>query len=80
MKEYKLLLETLRILKKGGAFAIHDIMSKQRYGDMDEFVKKLRLMGYEKAELIDTTDGKFMSRAEASTMFLTGSAILCGVK
>ena len=43
-------------------------------------MKELRLMGYEKVELIDTTDGKFISRAEAATMFLTGSAILCGVK
>ena len=76
----QLLLETLRVLKKGGAFAIHDIMSRQRYGDMQKFCDELRSMGYEKVELIDTADGKFMSRAEAATMFLTGSAILCGVK
>ena len=47
---------------------------------MDEFVKEPRLIGYEKVDLIDTTDGKFMSRAEAATMLLTGAAILCGVK
>ena len=76
----QLLLETLRVLKKGGAFAIHDIMSRQRYGDMQKFCDELRSMGYEKVELIDTTDGKFMSRAEATAMLLTGSAILCGVK
>ena len=29
-----LIRETLRVLKKGGTFAIHDIMSEQRYGDM----------------------------------------------
>ena len=28
----KLLLETLRVLKKGGTFAIHDLMSRARYG------------------------------------------------
>ena len=33
-----LLLETLRVLKKGGVFAIHDIFSKARYGDMGAFV------------------------------------------
>ena len=76
----KLLLETLRVLKKGGAFAIHDIMSRQRYGDMQWFCNELRTMGYEQVELIDTTDGKFMSRAEAATMFLTGSAVLYGKK
>ena len=31
----ELLLETLRVLKKGGTFAIHDLMSKARYGDME---------------------------------------------
>ncbi len=29
-----ILLETLRVLKKGGTFAIHDIFSKEKYGDM----------------------------------------------
>ena len=35
----EILLETLRTLKKGGTFAIHDIMYKYKYGDMNEFVK-----------------------------------------
>ena len=30
----ELLLETLRLVKKGGTFAIHDIFSKGKYGDM----------------------------------------------
>ena len=76
----KLLRETLRTLKKGGTFAIHDIMSRQRYGDMRRFCDELRAEGYEKVELIDTTNGRFMSRAEAATLFLTGSAVLCGKK
>ena len=57
----QLLLETLRVLKKGGTFAIHDLMSPRRYGDMQTFVQKLRDMGYERVELIDTTDGSFMT-------------------
>ena len=76
----KLLLETLRVLKKGGTFAIHDIMSPARYGDMQRFCDELRAMGYERAELIDTANGKFMSRTEAATMFLTGSTLLVGKK
>ena len=35
------LLETLRVLKNGGAFALHDIFSKSKYGDMQAFVKKI---------------------------------------
>ena len=74
------LLETLRTLKKGGTFALHDIFSKSKYGDMQAFVQKLRDMGYQKVELIDTTGGSFMKRSEASWMGLSGSALLTGIK
>jgi hypothetical protein len=37
-------------------------------------------MGYEKAELIDTTDGKLMSKFESVWMGLSGSALLVGKK
>ena len=76
----ELLLETLRVLKKGGCFAIHDLMSPRRYGDMQAFVEKLKAMGYERVELIDTTDGKFMSRKEAARIMLRGSTLLVGRK
>ena len=74
------LLETLRVLKKGGTFALHDIFSKNKYGDMQPFVQKLRDMGYEKVELIDTTDGMFMTKKEAAWMALSGSALFVGRK
>ena len=74
------LLETLRTLKKGGSFALHDIFSKAKYGDMRFFVKKLEGMGYRKVELIDTTNGKFMKKSEAGWMGLSGSAVLTGIK
>ncbi len=75
-----ILLETLRTLKKGGTFAIHDIMSKGRFGDMEKFAEKLRDMGYEEVRLIDTTDGMFMSKYEALWMELSGSKLLVGRK
>ncbi len=75
-----ILLETLRTLKKGGTFAIHDIFSKAKYGDMQAFVRKLKDMGYEKAELIDTTDGRFITKNESKWMALSGSALLTGIK
>ena len=76
----KYLLETLRTLKKGGTFALHDIFSKSKYGDMQAFVKKLKQLGYRQVELIDTTDGKFMKKSEAAWMALSGSALLTGRK
>ncbi len=75
-----LLLETLRTLKKGGTFVIHDIMSKSKYGDMEMFAKKLKDMGYEEVKLIDTTSGMFMNKTEATWMGLSGSKILIGKK
>lgn len=76
----ELLLETLRVLKKGGTFAIHDLMSKSRYGDMEAFCQKLKAMGYEKVEMIDTTDGMFMSKRESREYLLFGSTLLIGKK
>jgi len=75
-----ILLETLRTLKKGGTFAIHDIMSKAKYGDMQAFAEKLKEMGYAEVKLVDTTKGMFMSNFEASWMGLSGSTILMGRK
>lgn len=76
----KLLLETLRVLKKGGVFAIHDLMSPSRYGDMEVFAADLKKQGYQEVRLIDTADGLFMSRREAKWLALGGSTLLVGRK
>lgn len=75
-----LLLETLRVLKKGGTFILHDLMSRARYGDMDAFVRKLKAQGYMEVRLIDTTAGTFMSKKEADWLGLGGSTLLVGRK
>lgn len=76
----ELLLETLRVLKKGGTFAIHDLMSPMRYGDMEEFVLKLKEQGYEDVRLIDTAQGLFMDEREAKRLMLKSSTLLVGRK
>lgn len=75
-----IILETLRTLKRGGVFAIHDEFSQIKYGDMNKLVTKLKDMGYEKVKLLDTTDGLFMTPKEASILGLKGSALLVGKK
>lgn len=75
-----LLRETLRVLKKSGVFAIHDLMEPSRYGDMDEFLRKLREEGLQEARLLPTADGTFMTRREGKTLLLFGSALLVGRK
>lgn len=80
VNKQSLLRETLRVLKKGGTFAIHDIMSPSRYGNMQQFVDELYDEGYEAVELIDTTNGMFMSKGEAKILGLSGSSLLVGKK
>ena len=75
-----LLRETLRVLKKGGTFAIHDLMEPARYGDMEKFAAQLKAEGYEEVQLIKTTNGLFMNKKESRIMMLSGSTLLVGKK
>ena len=76
----QLLLETLRVLKKGGVFALNDEMKLGMYGDMEAFVQKLRDMGYEEVRLIDTAKEVFGSHRRAAMMMLGASRMLVGRK
>lgn len=80
VNKQQLLRETFRVLKKGGTFAIHDIMSEGRYGDMVQFMNELYAEGFERVQLIDTTKGRFMTKQEAGLLMLGGSALLVGKK
>ena len=75
-----MLEETLRVLKKGGIFAIHDIMERGKYGDMEAFAAKLRDEGYEEVKLLDTAKGMFMTPTEARFMCCSASKLLVGRK
>ena len=75
-----LLLETLRVLKKGGVFALNDEMKPRMYGDMETFAQELRDMGYEDVRLIDTAQEAFGSRRRAAMMMLGDSRMLAGRK
>ena len=76
----ELLKETFRVLRKGGTFAIHDLMTKERFGNMEEFAEELRNEGFERVELIPTDKGLFMDKKEAGVLLLTGSVLLTGKK
>ena len=77
---HKLLLESLRVLKKGGVFALNDDMKPKLYGDMDAFAQKLREMGYQDVRLIDTAEEAFGSHRRAAMMMLGSSRLLVGRK
>lgn len=75
-----IIMESLRVLKKGGVFAIHDIFTKAKYGDMDKFIDELKKSGFERVELINTADGVFINKKTAARTALSGSALLTGIK
>lgn len=75
-----LLLETLRVLKKGCVFALNDDMKPRMYGDMEAFAQELRDMGYQEVRLIDTAREVFGSRRRAALMMLGASRMLVGRK
>ena len=80
MDRQAIILETLRVLRKGGTFAIHDEFTRSKYGDTSLLVRKIQELGYEKVELIDTTEGLIMSAKEAGPLGLKGSCLLVGKK
>lgn len=75
-----LLLETLRVLKKGGSFSIIDSMAPERYGDMEAFAQKLRDMGYQDVRLIDANEMIYGSAAKAKLLMLGNAKLLVGTK
>ena len=75
-----LLMETLRVLKKGGVFALNDEMKPRMYGDVEEFAQELRDMGYQEVRLVDTAEEVFGSRRRAAMMMLGSSRLLVGRK
>lgn len=75
-----LLLESLRVLKKGGVFVLHDNMKPHLYGDMGAFVRKLRDMGYSEVQYVQTASAIFGSKRRAAMMMLGDSAMIVGRK
>lgn len=72
----KIILESLRVVKKGGTFAIRDLFTKRKYGDMDILIRTLKEQGYEKVEQLDTTNGLFLDKNEAALLCLSGLRVL----
>ena len=75
-----LLLETLRVLKKGGVFALNDDMKPRMYGDMEAFAQDLREAGFQEVRLVDTATEVFGSQRRAAMMMLGDSRMLVGRK
>lgn len=73
-------MESLRVLKKGGVFAINDSMKASMYGDVSELAEELRRKGFEKVEIVDTAKEVFGSHGKSALMFLPDSTLIVGRK
>ena len=78
--KHALLLESLRVLKKGGVFVLHDSMKPQMYGDMNAFAEKLKGMGFAEVRYVKTAEAIFGSERRAAMMMLGNSAMIVGRK
>lgn len=74
--------EALRVVKKGGAFAFHDLFEqKQIYGDMEEFVEQLKAEGIAQLHYLPhTEDLDCIPWYVKAPWLLSGMGILYGVK
>lgn len=75
-----LLKESLRVLKKGGAFVLQDDMKPGMFGDMDALVRELKAEGYQDVRFVQTAEEIFGSKSRAKLLFLGNSAALIGRK
>ncbi len=78
--KHALLLESLRVLKKGGVFVLHDNMKPQMYGDMNAFAEELKKIGFAEVRYVETSETIFGSKNRAAMMMLGDSAMIVGRK
>lgn len=74
--------EALRVVKKGGSFAFHDLFAqKPLYGDMEEFVSILRSEGISEIHYEPNTERQpFIPGFVRAPWLLSGLGLLYGVK
>ncbi|MDX9828940.1 MAG: class I SAM-dependent methyltransferase [Anaerolineae bacterium] len=82
VKDKRLLIkEALRVVRKGGAFALQDLfLWKQVYGDVDDLLAAIRSWGVERVEFIDTSSSPFIPRALKLPFMLGTIGVLRGTK
>ncbi len=77
----ELLREALRVVKKGGKFALQDLFFlKPIYGTPDNLVRLLQNWGISKVEFIDTRNSAFIPRALKLPFMVGTIGILAGEK
>ena len=78
----KLMRETLRVLKKGGYFVLHDMMEDRHiYRDMPRFIEELKAAGFQEVNYIPNTENQpYVPDYTRTFMFFKGMGMLYGRK
>lgn len=77
----ELIREALRVVKKGGKFALQDeFLVRKIYGNPDDLIAAIKSWGISKVEFIRTCDEEFVPRALKLPLFLGTTAIIAGEK
>jgi len=75
----KLINESLRVLKKGGTFSLHDTFkNKKRYGQIEDLLRQIKDWGIQQVEFIQTVDEIAMPKLLKSELNKMG--VLYGIK
>jgi ubiquinone/menaquinone biosynthesis C-methylase UbiE len=76
-----LLKEALRVLKKGGSFALQDLfLGKKMYGDPCQLCERIKSWGIEEVELIRTNESDFIPGLLKLPFMVGTLALICGKK
>lgn len=73
--------EALRVLKKGGTFAFHDLFLEEKiYGNIDEFIKELKSEGISEVKIAYSNSEKFIPNILKTRFMLGRIAVIYGIK
>jgi ubiquinone/menaquinone biosynthesis C-methylase UbiE len=77
----KLIKEALRVVKKNGKFIFQDLfLSKYYYGNIDELVNELKLLGIQSVNFINTSKADFIPKLLKSPVMVGKIGIIYGIK
>lgn len=73
--------EALRVLKKGGSFAFHDLFLEEKlYGNLDDFINELKKEGITEVKVAYSNKEKFIPKILKTSFMLGRIAVIYGIK
>jgi len=77
----KVVMEALRVLRKGGSFCFQDLFEMERvYGDIEDLLATIESAGIEKVDFVRTSDARFIPLALKLPFMVGTMGIISGVK